>query len=86
MSKLRLVFCALFDHSKIVHLYFGEVSCARCGAVIGDTLMGSFDLKGIVIDKHDCSVCLKVHSNFGWRNKFLAPKQTFTELSRPKDD
>lgn len=40
--------CAVYGHSKVVHSYFGYITCARCEATLGDSLLslygGSDDL------------------------------------------
>lgn len=75
----RSVVCALVGHSRIVHLCFGEVSCARCGARIGDTLMSAFDLRKHVITGHDCKTCRANRKALDWTSTFLVPAEVAEE-------
>lgn len=67
------VVCALVGHSDIIDVCFGEVTCGRCGEIVGDTLMGMYSLKEKVIMGHDCKVCRKNFKKLTWRDKFMAP-------------
>ena len=73
MNKLRQIVCVFLGHSRIVTNCFGYKNCYRCDDQIGDTLGGSFDMKGKVLVGHDCEMC---HANFEaltWRDKLLTP-------------
>jgi hypothetical protein len=85
-EKKRDVVCALIGHSDIITMCFGYVNCARCGAQIGDTLGGSSDISGCVVvgrhrrDKRICRSCKKNFKKMDWKDKYLLPKKTETEL------
>ena len=75
MNKLKKVYCALFGHSKIIEFCIGEVSCARCNEVIGDTLTKSYNMKDKVIVGHKCDKCLANYKKLSFfRDKFLTKK------------
>lgn len=69
--------CVLIGHSAIVGSCMGQITCARCDAVIGDTLMGSMSLKDNVVLGHGCPDCRKNFSKLGWRDKLYTPTDPF---------
>lgn len=69
----RSVACALVGHSGIVEVCFGQVTCGRCGTVLGDTLVGSYSLKGKVVRGHKCDDCKTAMATLGWRDTYLTP-------------
>ncbi len=73
MNKLKAILCVLVGHSRIVEMCWGQVTCARCGDVVGDTLVGACDLVGRVVMEHDCETCREVWDELTWRDRLLAP-------------
>ncbi len=73
MKRLRLLFCALFGHSKIVEGCMGFIHCSRCGQLLGDTLAGCYDLsKCFVIGHLDCDcACRSNLKKMSWKHKLL---------------
>lgn len=37
-DQIRAVTCAVLGHSNVVHHCLGQLTCCRCGAIIGDSL------------------------------------------------
>ena len=72
-DTLKKIVCAVKGHSKIVDMCFGYVHCARCGALLGDTLAGCYPLDEKVIVEHGCEVCQENYKKLGFWDKFLAP-------------
>jgi hypothetical protein len=72
-DQAKSVVCALIGHSRIHDACFGQITCARCGAIVGDTLTGSYDGKNTVIVGHDCPTCHANYEKMGWHDKFMAP-------------
>ena len=76
MKKIKSIFCAIFRHSKIHNTFFGEMYCGRCGAKVGDCLLGIYDGKDTVVTGHkggECEECLKIYKNLNWIDRFLVP-------------
>lgn len=48
----RRIFCAAFGHSKLRDMSFGYHYCARCGAVLGDSLGGVYSDPSAVYIHH----------------------------------
>jgi hypothetical protein len=71
----KAIVCALVGHSRIVQSCFGQITCARCDAILGDTLAGCYDLKDRVIVGHNCPHCREVYATLTWRDKLLAPSE-----------
>lgn len=73
MEKIKAIFCILFGHSRIVNACFGQITCARCDDLLGDTLMGTYDMTGKIVMNHDCSTCHANYKTLTWKDKFLTP-------------
>ena len=43
IKKLLKIYCVLFGHSRIVDIWFGRISCARCGEQLVDGLTQAID-------------------------------------------
>ena len=69
------VVCALVGHSRIHEYSFGYIHCARCGAQVGDVLMGDYpDRQATVIVSHaHCATCQRAAAAFTWRDSLYAP-------------
>ena len=67
----KKVVCALVGHSRIVRLFWGQVTCGRCGAVVGDTIANATSVKEAVIVGHNCEECQANYAKLGWEHKFL---------------
>lgn len=84
MKKLKQIFCVLFGHSDIIHVYWGYLYCGRCGEQIGDSLTSSYDNSDWVVDSCLCDDCKENYKKMGWKDKFWV-KNPFKE-SLFKDD
>ncbi len=74
--------CLLHGHPRIVHLSFGtQVTCARCGGILGDTLAGSMDVSGYAIVGHQGGTDAPCHN---CRNAVNALTRT-EKVHLPKD-
>jgi len=86
MDKIKAVFCIFFGHSLIRKTFFGYVYCARCGAQVGDILMGACMYNGSndVIVGHNCPTCIENYKKLKWRDKILCPskRKIFKEVLR----
>lgn len=78
----RAVVCACIGHSKIVSLFFGYVSCARCEAQIGDTLAGVYDTSDKVVMGHDCDICRANALMLDWTDTFMVDEEKVFPNSR----
>lgn len=68
------IVCQLIGHSKIQIYFFGYYSCARCGAQLGDSLIGGYSAAPkTVIVGHNCDTCRANYEKLSWRDKFLCP-------------
>jgi hypothetical protein len=72
------VVCAVIGHSRIVSVFWGEVSCGRCEQKIGDTLMGVYPLDKCVVIGHDCDKCREIAKTFTWRDTLGTPDPGIT--------
>jgi hypothetical protein len=59
--------------ASVVCALVGQVTCARCGEIMGEVLLGSYDGKDTVVVGHDCPACHSNYEKMGWRDKFMAP-------------
>lgn len=71
--------CATHGHPPIVNVCLGQVTCGRCDAILGDTIMGSYDLTDTVVLDHDaagtCEVCPAVAARLSRADlSYLPPK------------
>jgi len=74
IEQKRRVACAIDGHPPIVSVFFGEVSCGRCEARVGDTLIAFFDLDDKVLIGHDCPKCREAARRLTRREmRFLPP-------------
>ena len=71
----RAILCAKYGHPRIANFCFGYVTCARCGAHLGDTLAGVFDRSSYVIVGHDCKKCRANTKTLKRHEKFLLPDE-----------
>lgn len=84
-TKKRIV-CAIIGHSKIQSMYFGYVSCGRCGEQIGDTLGGVYDTTDSVIIGHNCQTCRDNYRKLGWEDKWMVPDPFVENESMTDED
>jgi hypothetical protein len=68
-ERFLVLLCAFLGHPRVVDVCFGQVTCARCHAILGDTLMGVYDLRGRVIVDHDCEVCRTSWTALKWHER-----------------
>lgn len=81
-EQRKAVTCALLGHSRIVTNFFGRISCARCGEMVGDQL-GGFGFEGApeaVIVGHNCPICYENYTKLGWKDKVLCPDPFQTDI------
>jgi hypothetical protein len=82
----RRVACAREGHPRIAKSCFGYVTCARCDAMIGDTLGGAFNLKGYVVVGHrtresePCAECIATAKALTRRERTWLPKDVRAEI------
>jgi hypothetical protein len=69
------IVCALIGHSRIVDACFGQITCGRCGAIVGDTLAGCYDMKGHTVIDHNCEACRDNYAKMGWQDKLFIDKE-----------
>lgn len=72
-AREKSVICSLIGHSRIVNTCFGQVTCARCGDIVGDTLAGCYSTRYDVIVGHNCPECRANFAKLDWKDKFKAP-------------
>jgi len=73
-DKKKSIVCSLIGHSKVVKYCFGYVHCSRCGDLVADRLLGSYEsAPESVIIGCDCPTCRKNYKNMSWQDKYLAP-------------
>ena len=75
-GQIQSMLCAVFGHPPVVHACFGELTCARCGAHVGDTMLGASTLKGRVLFDHDCPECREVWKKMTPEQKLLTPTKS----------
>lgn len=69
----RAVICALVGHSKVIDICFGQVTCNRCGEILGDTLIGCYDTTDKVVVNHACDTCRDNYKKLDWHSKLMTP-------------
>ena len=73
------IVCSLIGHSRISEICMGYRNCARCGALLGDSL-GSMDMgrPDAVIVGHNCMDCKANYEECTWKDKVFV-KNPFTK-------
>ena len=66
VEKALAIFCVLFGHAKVYTYCFGYIHCARCDDLVGDSLLGSFSVKGAVVVGHACAACQAAYKTLTW--------------------
>ena len=69
----KKITCALLGHSKIQEFFLWQYSCSRCGEVVGDSLVGIYDAKDVVVVGHDCEICRSNYEKLTWKDKIFCP-------------
>ena len=72
MRELRLVLCAFFGHPPVVRSCFGQLTCARCDAIVEDTL-GEVAVIGCVDSDDSCAHCDETLDGMSWRDRLFTP-------------
>ncbi len=85
------VFCAAFGHSNLLDHCFGYHHCARCGALLGDSLGGAYRNKDAAYVYHlvnGCpdGVCDDNYTKLGWRDRFLTGHALAEERQRARKE
>lgn len=73
MEVKRAVLCARHGHPPVVDVCIGQVTCARCGAILGDTLMSTYPLDKCVVRNHDCPTCRQIWNTLTPIQRKLTP-------------
>ena len=81
----KRVTCAIMGHSHIVNSCFGQITCARCGEIVGDTLLGMYYDPLAVLVGHNCPDCRSNYERLGWESKVLTP-YPFTDETEEEHD
>jgi hypothetical protein len=67
------VVCALVGHSNVLTFCFGYHHCARCSAMLGDSLAGAYRNADGVYVGHDCAECRANADRLTWKDTLLTP-------------
>ncbi len=80
---MKRVLCAVFGCPPVVHSCWGQLTCARCGAIVGDTLTGSTELYGLaIVDCECCDDCGEVLASLSLIERLLTPLHRPTSEER----
>lgn len=71
-DQKQQITCALVGHSRIRESCLGQITCGRCGAIVGDAVMGVYDARKDVLVGHDCEICRANAATLTFRDTFLA--------------
>jgi len=70
--------CALVGHSRMIQSCVGQLTCARCDAIVGDTLAGASVLGKRLVRGHGklasgqaCKECVVIARTLTWRDTAL---------------
>jgi hypothetical protein len=72
-DDLRDMLCAAFGHPPVVKGCFGQVTCARCGTLLGDVLLSTYDMEKKALIGHDCETCRAVIAGLTPEQALLTP-------------
>jgi ribosomal protein L37AE/L43A len=78
------VCCALLGHSRVQDQFFGQWTCGRCGAIVGDSLAGGYRAADAVCLDHHCDECRANLSKLTWADRYRlsdAAQQYLVDLS-----
>ena len=75
LDKVKSILCVLWGHPPVVHTCFGELTCARCGNHVGDTLCGFATTKGKMVVGHNCGACQIVWKSMPWWQRLLTDRK-----------
>lgn len=73
LPLLRKLLCATVGHPPVVHSCFGQLTCARCDTIVGDTLIGADRLTGRAVIGHKCEECDEVILGLTDEQRLLTP-------------
>lgn len=73
-EKLQRILCAVFRHSNLENDFWGQVTCGRCGDILGDTLAGCYRNPKQVGIGCDCDKCRENYQRLTFIDTFLAEK------------
>ena len=73
------VLCAVVGHPPVIESFFGQQTCARCDAILGEALLGAGVGKGKAILGHDCEDCRAVLEG-------LSPEQALLTRLSPEGE
>lgn len=77
-DKATASVCALIGHSRLRTFCLGYNYCGRCGAQLGDSLGGSFQVRAEVMQGHtgkeEGCTCKTNSKRLTWRDKYLVNK------------
>ena len=70
-DRLGTIICAFVGHPPVVNSCFGQLTCARCHAIVGDVLLGGSDAIGKAIVGHECNECTEILSELSLSQRLL---------------
>lgn len=70
----KKMLCAEHGHPPVIEICIGEVTCARCGAILGDRLMGVYDTTNKAVIGHGCDKCYAIYDGMTDIQKELTPR------------
>jgi len=73
LPLLRRLLCAAVGHPPVIEYCFGQHTCARCTAIVGDSLAGADRLTGKAIIGHHCEDCDAVILGLTEEQRLLTP-------------
>lgn len=72
-TQKRLL-CAEHGHPPVVEICMGQVTCARCDAILGDRLTGIYDTTDVAIIGCGCDKCNATYDAMPDIQKKLTPR------------
>lgn len=81
----RSVVCALIGHSRVQDQFWGEWTCHRCDARLGDSLAGCYDASDVVLMDHHCDQCRAAIAKLTWKDTLLLDEEALDYLAMLKD-
>lgn len=70
-KTIKSVLCAAIGHPPVVHSCLGQLTCARCDAVVGDTLTGTNTDNIIILEHDNCKTCYQIAQSLTLEQKLL---------------
>ncbi len=80
----KKMLCAEHGHPPVIEICMGEVTCARCSAILGDRLMGVYDTSEKAVIGHGCEKCHAIYDGMTKIQKKLTPRPEESTNETPK--